>query len=77
MESYIKHRLRVAGCNEEIFTPGAISLINKYSKGIPRTINNIANIALLEAMSMETKIIDESIINSAVKELDFNGYSKD
>ncbi len=77
VESYIKHRLRVAGCNEEIFTPGAISLINKYSKGIPRTINNIANIALLEAMSMETKIIDESIINSAVKELDFNGYSKD
>lgn len=77
VEGYIKHRLKVAGCDEDIFTPDAISMINKYSKGIPRIINNIANIALLEAMSRDTRIIDESIINYAVKELDLDGYSKD
>ena len=38
---YIEHRMSIAGRSEPVFTEGAIELIDQYSKGIPRKINNI------------------------------------
>jgi type II secretory pathway predicted ATPase ExeA len=63
-EEYIKHRLNVAGCKEDIFTPAAIKSIHLYSKGIPRLINTICDNALLEAFLIREKTIDKGIIES-------------
>jgi len=47
--SYLKHRLRIAGSNAELFSKGAIRLLELSSGGIPRLINILAHKSLLSA----------------------------
>lgn len=72
VKEYIEFRLKKAGRLEPLFTDGAIKRIYLYSGGIPRMINNIANIALLEGMGRERDIIDEAIVDAAASELALN-----
>jgi general secretion pathway protein A len=44
---YIAHRLAVGGVREDLFTPMALRLIHRFSGGIPRVINAIAERVLL------------------------------
>lgn len=47
---YIKHRLRIAGMGSlNIFSRLAIKAMHRYSRGIPRLINILANKAMLAA----------------------------
>jgi len=47
-ESYIHHRLRVAGGNgRPTFSPAAIRAIHRHSRGIPRLINAVCDKTLL------------------------------
>jgi type II secretory pathway predicted ATPase ExeA len=55
---YIKHRLRVAGCNKEIFSEEVVGLIYQYTKGIPRLINTVCDNALLEGYLLKADTID-------------------
>ncbi len=48
---YITHRLAVAGIREDLFTPGAMRLIHRFSGGVPRMINTICERALLAIFS--------------------------
>lgn len=68
-KDYITHRLRVAGCNDPVFTDKAISLIFKYSNGTPRLINTICDNALLEGFLFKKTTIDESIIKTVAVDL--------
>jgi type II secretory pathway predicted ATPase ExeA len=61
---YIKHRLKVAGCEDDIFLPDAIKLIHSYSKGVPRLINTVCDNALLESFLIKEKAINGDIIES-------------
>lgn len=65
---YIQHRLGVAESQQIIFDPQALRLIYRYSSGIPRMINGIGDMALLEGFFREAKIVDESIIKKVVKD---------
>ena len=47
VETYITHRLKVAGRNEPLFSHWACDLIAKASNGIPRKINILADMALV------------------------------
>jgi len=69
---YIEHRLRVAGCNDNIFEPEAINLIHHYSKGIPRLINIICDNALLEGFLLKEHVINVNIIKSIAIALGLN-----
>jgi type II secretory pathway predicted ATPase ExeA len=69
-QEYIKHRLRVAGCEDEIFTPEAISSIHSYSKGNPRLINTICDNAILEGFLISQYPIGKDIIDSVSNNLD-------
>lgn len=69
---YIMHRLNIAGCDANIFTDEAISLIYRYSNGIPRVINTICDNALLEGYLFKHTVIDESIIKTVAIDLGFN-----
>jgi len=66
--SYIQHRLGIAGAQEPMFDASALRLIYRYSSGIPRMINGIGDMALLEGFFRETKVIDETIIKKVVKD---------
>lgn len=77
VESYIRRRLSVGGRDEPLFTGAAIRLIYRCSKGVPRVINSLANMSLLEGFARDARMIDESVVFSAAKEIGLNGYCKD
>ncbi len=47
-ESYINHRLQVAGCQESPFEPDTLPLIHHLTGGVPRLLNTICDNALFE-----------------------------
>ncbi len=67
---YIQHRLNVAlGKGKVQFTRSALELIYKFSEGIPRMINVVADRALLIGYTMNTKKIGAKIIRLAAKDI--------
>lgn len=70
-KEYIKHRLKVAGGNPDIFDDGAIAGIYQYTLGIPRMINNVCDLALLEGNGEGAKKIDQELIKKIIA--DFEG----
>lgn len=76
-ENYIKHRLRVAGAKKMLFTREAVQVIQTYSKGIPRLINNICDNAMLDGMLKKAGVIGREIIESVAKELGLKAASKE
>jgi general secretion pathway protein A len=67
--SYVRHRLRVAGAQREIFKGGALRQLYKHSSGIPRLINVIADRALLAAYTQERSEIDSGLVRNAAREV--------
>jgi type II secretory pathway predicted ATPase ExeA len=66
---YINHRLKIAGCNTNIFNDDAKKLIYNYSKGTPRLINTICDNSLLEGYLFKHSVIDDSIIKTVAVDL--------
>lgn len=72
---YIAFRLKTAGYEgEELFGQDALELIWQYSEGIPRKINILCDNALLIGYALESKIIDEHIINEVVQDLTWSPH---
>ena len=60
--AYIAHRLNVAGAgDQQPFTPDAVRLIHKASKGIPRLINRLCHSAMLASYGAGNSTIDREI----------------
>ena len=71
VRSYIEYRWGMAGAQSGIpFGPEAISLIARYSKGVPRLINSICDSALLIAFGERTQEVNASFIAEAARDLD-------
>lgn len=66
---YIKHRLRIAGCNKDIFAEEAIRLIYQCTHGIPRRINTVCDNALLEGFLFKSNTIDIMTIKTVAVDL--------
>ena len=66
----IMHRLRVAGYTGEKcpFTPDALSNMQTISQGVPRVIMQLADNAMLLAMSRQEKMIDGFLTHEAAEE---------
>ncbi|MBI4322792.1 MAG: AAA family ATPase [Candidatus Omnitrophica bacterium] len=61
--AYARHRLSVAGAKDpNLFTSKALALLYEHSGGVPRRINQLADLALLAGMSKQVKQIDETIM---------------
>jgi len=65
----IEYRLRVAGAEDDIFTPEAIDAIHAISNGFPRVINIICDHALRLGCQEEQKSISAAIVNQCSKTL--------
>jgi general secretion pathway protein A len=66
---YVRHRLRVAGAVEDIFTPSALAEVHRLSGGIPRVINVTCDRALLGAYTQETRKISSGLVRLAAGEV--------
>lgn len=58
---YVLHRLKVAGSERDIFSEEALYLIYKVSNGVPRRINNVADLCLLEGSMRKVDQVDGDI----------------
>ena len=68
-EAYISHRLKRAGAIHEIFKPNAMQEVFNFSRGYPRLINVICDLALLTGFSTGLKKIDAAVVKKCGKEL--------
>jgi type II secretory pathway predicted ATPase ExeA len=64
---YILHRLKVAQCEREIFTPGAIDEIFLYSSGVPGLINKACDVALSRSFYIDEAVVKPGAIRSFLK----------
>ena len=64
---YVEHRLEVAGLGENIFNDRAMELIYERSGGIPRWINNLANMSMLAAFAKGERAITEELVSEGVE----------
>jgi general secretion pathway protein A len=70
---YIEYRLTVAGGKDLIrFTRGAMRMIWRFSEGIPRRINAIADRALLIGYTRGNPVVDRKMVKNAVKDIGEN-----
>jgi general secretion pathway protein A len=73
VEPYVRHRWCLGGGNGNFpFTPQAIDLLAQASKGIPRIVNAICDIALLRAYTSETSSIGPEMIQEAMGVLEMS-----
>lgn len=69
LASYIDHRLRVAGYQgTALFTPKAVKLLYRASKGVPRLINLLAHKALLSGYGKGARRIEPWMVKAAIKD---------
>ncbi len=68
-KGYIKHRLKVAGAVNDLFSGGAVRQLWRHSEGVPRLVNILADRALLGAYSAEAKRVTTAMVNRAHSEL--------
>jgi type II secretory pathway predicted ATPase ExeA len=68
---YIRYRLEVAGCGEKIpFSDSAIDLIHEYGRGIPRTVNIIADNALVLGYAADERDVGRHLVGEAIRDLE-------
>ncbi|BCR05157.1 hypothetical protein DESUT3_22260 [Desulfuromonas versatilis] len=68
-ESYIKHRLQVAGAKRMLFSASAIPAIHHFADGVPRLINTICDNCLFESYLRRLDEVDLKIVHSVAGDL--------
>jgi len=74
---YLEHRLRVAGlADPQLFTPAAVRVMTRISRGIPRLINAVGDRALLAGYTEGRRQIDARLVRRAARELPAAEFSR-
>ncbi len=65
---YLRHRIKVAGGDPDLFDADAIAEIYRYSRGIPRLVNILADTALVYGYAQESKSIDAATVREVISD---------
>lgn len=66
---YVKYRLMTAGRLTDLFTPEALLELHERSGGIPRTLNKLAMLSLIESAMRGAALVDETKVVLAAARL--------
>ena len=66
--AYIRHRLKTAGGDPDIFDQGAVEAVHQLTKGNCRLVNSLCDSAMLLAFSKEQRRITRRIVEQAAAE---------
>ncbi|MGY5450576.1 AAA family ATPase [Agarivorans sp. MS3-6] len=69
VESYVAHRLKVAGCERPLFPRAVIKQLFKAAEGIPRVINLLCDRALLASYGRHLMHVDKRALQQAIEEV--------
>jgi general secretion pathway protein A len=62
---FIHHRLHVAGGHSSLFTKKACGLVYRLTKGNPRLINQVCDLALTHGYAMQARVITSKLVAQA------------
>jgi general secretion pathway protein A len=75
-QSYVQHRLDVAGAGDrELFTADTFLEIFRYTGGVPRLVNTLCDTAMMAAYTADRGVVTRADIASAVEELQWTEYA--
>lgn len=75
--AYIQHRLEVAGSQgRQIFDPETFPLIYRYTGGVPRLVNTLADTAMMAAFAQDRPEVTVDDVKAAVEELQWVEYAE-
>lgn len=70
VRAYIRHRLGVAGADQDIFSLPASDLVYEASRGVPRLVNQLCDLAMVYAYTKNTtkvsRITVQQVLNDGV-----------
>lgn len=66
LRGYIPHRLQVAGCERRIFTAPAIAMIYEQTKGVPRLVNQLCDLALVYAFTKGRQLVTPAVLQQVL-----------
>lgn len=67
--TYVRHRLKIAGCDRPLFEEHLFKRLWQLTGGIPRLINLVCDRALLGAYVLERQKVDDKILSQAAAEV--------
>ena len=65
---YIRHRIRVAGGNPDVFTPQACTVVHRLTGGMPRLVNQVCDMALAYGYAEQTRLITVRLVTEAARD---------
>lgn len=68
--AYVAERLRIAGASWALFTPEALDIVHRYSRGIPRVINLLCEHALIVGYVEQLQQIPAKVVEAVAAELE-------
>jgi type II secretory pathway predicted ATPase ExeA len=66
VRGYIPHRLKVAGADRRIFSGPAIDLIHQVTRGVPRLVNQLCDLALVYAFTKGKRTVTPAIVQQVL-----------
>lgn len=69
---YIRHRLKTAGTSYEIFSSAAMEAVFEFSKGYPRQINIICDLAMFFSSQVSRRTISRKIVDQCRERISFS-----
>ncbi len=74
LEGFVAYRLAVAGCDgEDLFTPGALDVLHRGSRGIPRLVAILSHKALMAAFGRGEYQIKRRHVRQAIRDTEDAG----
>jgi general secretion pathway protein A len=73
---YVRWRVSRAGAGAEVFQTTAYPLLHRYSGGMPRLINILADNALLTGFAREVRAVGPAIVRLAARDLELQPLSR-
>jgi general secretion pathway protein A len=66
MQRYVVYRLHVAGCDRPLFSSEALSLIYRASNGVPRKINSLCDLGLMQGGKLKADRVSDGVMKQVI-----------
>jgi type II secretory pathway predicted ATPase ExeA len=66
--AYVRHRLRVGGGEPRLFEDDALDLVYRASRGVPRLINTVCDMALVYGYACQQPRITRAVVEEVVRD---------
>ncbi|WP_309891562.1 AAA family ATPase [Archangium sp.] len=65
--NYLRHRLRLAGCDRELFPREAVALLHESCQGAHRDLDRLASLCLRQAARRKRKLVDSDTVREVLE----------